>query len=156
MTRRPRRNHSPAFKAKVALAAIKGEKTLAELAEQYDIHANQIEEWALIEPLMPSPRRIGRPRKTNLREVVNALLYMASSGGAWRLLPKDFRKRLADTVRPKVPRHEHFDFGCRPSLSDAGQCLGEPVERIDAVHFAGLQQGGYRRPGSSTAVAAGK
>ena len=47
-------------------------------------------EWALIEPLMPSPNRIGRPRKTALREVVNALLYMASAGGAWRLLPKDF------------------------------------------------------------------
>ncbi len=47
-------------------------------------------EWALIEPLMPVPNRIGRPRKTDLREVVNALLYMASSGGAWRLLPKDF------------------------------------------------------------------
>jgi putative transposase len=45
MSRRPRRNHSPAFKAKVALAAIKGEKTLAELAEQYDIHANQITSW---------------------------------------------------------------------------------------------------------------
>jgi putative transposase len=48
------------------------------------------EEWSLIEPLMPSPSRIGRPRKTDLREVMNALLYMASSGGAWRLLPKDF------------------------------------------------------------------
>lgn len=48
------------------------------------------EEWALIAPLMPSPSLIGRPRKTDLREVVNALLYMASSGGAWRLLPKDF------------------------------------------------------------------
>ena len=45
MTRRPRRNHSPAFKAKVALAAIKGEKTLAELAVQYDVHANQITSW---------------------------------------------------------------------------------------------------------------
>ncbi|SDA99857.1 transposase, partial [Mesorhizobium qingshengii] len=45
MTRRPRRNHSPAFKAKVALAAIKGEKTLAELAQQYDVHANQITDW---------------------------------------------------------------------------------------------------------------
>src|SRR3954471_21619098 len=42
MTRRSRRNHSPAFKAKVALAAIKGEKTLAELAQQFDVHANQI------------------------------------------------------------------------------------------------------------------
>ena len=38
MTRRPRRNHTPAFKAKVALAAVKGEKTLAELAQQFDIH----------------------------------------------------------------------------------------------------------------------
>ena len=47
-------------------------------------------EWALIEPMMPAPNRIGRPRKTDLREVVNALLYMASAGCAWRLLPKDF------------------------------------------------------------------
>lgn len=47
-------------------------------------------EWALIEPLMPAPKRIGRPRKTDLREVMNALLYMASAGCAWRLLPKDF------------------------------------------------------------------
>ncbi len=45
MTKRPRRNHSPAFKARVALDAIKGEKTLAELAGQYDVHPNQITTW---------------------------------------------------------------------------------------------------------------
>jgi len=45
MTRRPRRNHTPAFKARVALAAIKGERTLAELAQQFDVHANQITQW---------------------------------------------------------------------------------------------------------------
>src|SRR5688500_14916839 len=45
MTRRPRRNHTPAFKAKVALAAVKGEKTLAELAQQFDVHPNQITAW---------------------------------------------------------------------------------------------------------------
>jgi transposase len=45
MSRRPRRNHTATFKAKVALAAIKGEKTLAELAEQFDIHPNQITQW---------------------------------------------------------------------------------------------------------------
>ena len=45
MTRRARRTHAPAFKAKVALAAIKGEKTLAELAQQYDVHPNQITAW---------------------------------------------------------------------------------------------------------------
>jgi transposase len=45
MTRRTRRNHTPAFKAKVALAAIKGEKTLAELAQLFDVHPNQITTW---------------------------------------------------------------------------------------------------------------
>ena len=43
--RRKRRNHSSAFKAKVALAALKGEKTMAELAEQFDVHPNQVQEW---------------------------------------------------------------------------------------------------------------
>ena len=45
MKRRPRRNHTPAFKAKVALAAIKGDRTLAQLAEQFDVHPNQITTW---------------------------------------------------------------------------------------------------------------
>ena len=45
MQRRPRRNHTPAFKAKVALAAIKGEMTLAQLAEYFDAHPNQITTW---------------------------------------------------------------------------------------------------------------
>jgi transposase len=45
MSRRPRRNHTPVFKSKVALAAIKGDKTLAELAQQFDVHPNQITQW---------------------------------------------------------------------------------------------------------------
>ena len=45
MKRRPRRNHTPAFKAKVAFAAIKGDRTLAQLAEQFDVHPNQITQW---------------------------------------------------------------------------------------------------------------
>lgn len=43
--KRKRRNHSAAFKAKVALAALKGDKTLAELAEQFEVHVNQITQW---------------------------------------------------------------------------------------------------------------
>ena len=45
MSRRARRNHTPAFKAKVALAAIKGEMTLSELAQLFDVHPNQITTW---------------------------------------------------------------------------------------------------------------
>ena len=45
MTKRPSRNHSPAFKAKVAVAAIKGEKMLAELARQFDVLPNQLARW---------------------------------------------------------------------------------------------------------------
>lgn len=45
MTRRPRRNHTAVFKSKVALAALKGDKTLSELAQQFDVHPNQITEW---------------------------------------------------------------------------------------------------------------
>ena len=45
MSRRARRTHTPAFKAKVALAAIKGEMTLAQLAEHFDVHPNQITQW---------------------------------------------------------------------------------------------------------------
>ncbi|SDL78727.1 Transposase [Aliiruegeria lutimaris] len=45
MARRPRRNHSAAFKAKVALAALKGDKTMSELATQFDLHPNQIKQW---------------------------------------------------------------------------------------------------------------
>jgi transposase len=45
MTKRARRTHSPAFKVKVAIAAIKGDKTLSELAKHFDVHPNQITAW---------------------------------------------------------------------------------------------------------------
>ena len=45
MSRRPRRNHSPAFKSKVALAAVKGDQMITELAQKFDVHPNQITQW---------------------------------------------------------------------------------------------------------------
>jgi transposase len=45
MSKRPRRNHSAAFKAKVAIAAIKGDRTIAQIAEHFDVHPNQVMTW---------------------------------------------------------------------------------------------------------------
>ena len=45
MSKRPRRNHSAAFKAKVALTAIRGDKTVAEIAQQYEVHPTQVTDW---------------------------------------------------------------------------------------------------------------
>ena len=47
-------------------------------------------EWSLLDPHLPGPASTGRPRTTDLREVLNAILYMASTGCQWRALPKDF------------------------------------------------------------------
>jgi putative transposase len=51
------------------------------------------EDWKVISPLMPKRRRIGRPREVDLRAVVNAILYILTSGCQWRALPKDFPPR---------------------------------------------------------------
>ena len=58
-------------------------------------------EWALVEPFMPPSHRIGRPRKTDLREIVNAVLYMASAGCQWRMLLRDF---------PPVPTVQRYFY----------------------------------------------
>lgn len=78
------------------------------------------EQWALLEPLLPRASRRGRPRKTDVREVVNALFYHTREGGSWRALPHDFPpwktvynyfqwwtwdgtwQRILDTLRPQI------------------------------------------------------
>jgi transposase len=47
-------------------------------------------EWALIEPHMPATKRLGRPRVTELRAALDAILYIARTGCQWRMLPKEF------------------------------------------------------------------
>ena len=48
------------------------------------------DEWLLVEPYMPPPSHVGHPRKWPLREILNAILYTASTGCQWEMLPKDF------------------------------------------------------------------
>jgi putative transposase len=78
------------------------------------------EQWALLEPLIPPARPGGRPRKTDMRRVLDALFYVARQGCTWRALPHDFPpwktvynyfqwfqwdgtwQRLVDTLRPRV------------------------------------------------------
>jgi transposase-like protein len=67
MSRRPRRNHTAAFKSKVALAAIKGDKTLTELAQHFDVHTNQITEWKnRLQEAPPSSSARQRPRPRSM------------------------------------------------------------------------------------------
>jgi len=47
-------------------------------------------EWDVVSPFVPPPRPGGRPRKTDMREILNAILYLAGGGIAWRMLPRDF------------------------------------------------------------------
>ena len=61
-------------------------------------------EWALIAPIIPPPKATGRPRKTAMRDVVDAILYVASTGCAWRMLPNDF---------PPVSTVRYYFYGWR-------------------------------------------
>ena len=47
-------------------------------------------EWALVAPLLPAPKPVGRPQTTDLRDILDALLYVAATGCQWRMLPNDF------------------------------------------------------------------
>ena len=68
------------------------ELTRSQHARAGDRYASDLTdaEWALLEPLMPAVRRVGRPRRTDLRDVFDAILYIATTGCQWRMLPNDF------------------------------------------------------------------
>ena len=74
MSKRPRRNHLPAFKAKVALEAAKGEYTLAELAQRFDVHPNQIIQWKsqLLERI---PEAFDQNRQVSAQPIDNKTLH---------------------------------------------------------------------------------
>lgn len=91
-------------------------------------------EWALIAPFLPSPRPIGRPRTTDLREVANAILYMAATGCQWRMLPKepaadlDGATLLLRLARPRAVADDQQSSG------DGGARAGGPGGKSDGGH----------------------
>ena len=68
------------------------ETTRANYERPFGRYASDLtdEEWELVAPFLPPPKPTGRPRKTAMRDVMDAILYIASAGCAWRMLPNDF------------------------------------------------------------------
>jgi transposase len=114
MSRRPRRNHSAAFKAKVALAAIRGEKTLAELAEQFDVHANQIAQWNS-QLLEGAASVFGEAKAASAQELVDVKTLHAKIGAL--ALENDFLEGAL--TKAGVPTDRSLSVGWKAGLLSA-------------------------------------
>ena len=106
-------------------------------------------EWALIEPLIPPAKRGGNKRTVNVREVVNGLMYILSTGCQWAALPKDLPPR--STVNSYFLRwahdrtldrlHQGLYVRCR---EQAGRQAGPTVGVIDSQSVKSAEKGGFR------------
>jgi len=121
MTRRPRRNHTPAFKAKVAVAAIKGERTLIELAQDFDVHPNQIKQWR--DQLLEGVTGVfGDASKADLVPVIDVKTLHAKIGEL--ALENDFFVRRARQGGPAAERKKMIDPSAKLSVSRQAIVLG--------------------------------
>jgi len=91
-------------------------------------------EWTLIAPFLPPPRQQGRPRTADLREVMNAILYMASAGCQWRMLPKDLPP--PSTVQRYF--YDWRDSGLWRTISNHLVTAGRELEGREASPTAGV------------------
>src|SRR5689334_17748991 len=123
-------------------------------------------EWALVEPFIPPARRGGRRRTVDVREVLNAILYVLATGCQWRALPKD--------LPPRSTVHDDFvRWQCDGTLSRLHHALYEQARElagkeaspttaiVDSQSVKGAERGGARsirwammRPRRSTGASA--
>lgn len=121
MGRRPRRNHSPAFKAKVAVAAIKGEKTLIELAQDFDVHPNQIKQWR--DQLLEGATGVfGEAAKAEPEPTIDVKTLHAKIGEL--TLENDFFARRARQGGSVAERKKMIDPSAKLSVSRQAIVLG--------------------------------
>src|ERR1700730_14129782 len=129
MTRRPRRNHTPAFKAKVALAAVKGDRTLAQLAEQFDVHPNQITSW-----------------KAQLEG--GAADVFGPDGGNGAAQPavdvKSLHAKIGELTLEQIQMPWHVDADCRSPACDSASRRTTRRDRRTAFHDARRYRTGLR------------
>lgn len=91
-------------------------------------------EWAIVTPFMPPPKPVGRPRTTDLREVMNAILYIGSSGCQWAMLPKDFPP--SSTVQRYF--YDWRDSGLLDAMNHALVMAARELEGREASPTAGI------------------
>ena len=126
----PRRNHSPAFKAKVAVAAIKGEQTLIELAQDFDAHPNQIKQWR--DQLLEGATGVfDDGRKAEPVPVIDVKTLHAKIGECWR-----WRMIFC-------PAHSERQACCRAQKD--GRFCGN-AQRQSTGHRAGFSRGNVNQP----------
>ena len=146
MERRPRRNHSPAFKAKVAVAAIKDEQTLIELAQDFDLHPNQIKQWR--DQLLKGATGVfGDRMKAEPEPVIDVKTLQAKIGDL--TLENDFcpvfirRARQGGSV---AERKNMIALGAPLSVSRQAVVLSRSACRTQTLSVSGMQpiSGGNR------------